>query len=390
MRFLHTSDWHLGKTAQGRDFLAESARVLDEVVRIARDERIDVMLIAGDTFDSFAPGSDAHALFYETLASIVSEGAKVVMIAGNHDDAAQMDALGGIMRRLGVHFVGAVPEFAAESIIRLPSRDGGETAAIAALPWVQERYALRFETLLEGIDKTRRQYREVMEKTVVPSCFKHFPEGAVNIVLGHMLIDGSEIGEGGGERKIHIGQAFAVNASCIPDTASYVALGHVHKRQQIAAGSPTQYCGSLLQLDFGEAEQKKYVNIIEASARAPADVRAVEVTGGRGLRTVRCRIDELASHAGEYGDDYLRVIVSADAPVPSLVEQVRDALPNALKIELERTDEPAAIEATTYRGLTPHELLGRYYTTKNNAEIPEPMLKLFGELYEAEAAHAPA
>jgi exonuclease SbcD len=389
MRFLHTSDWHLGKKAQGRDFLAESAKVLDEVTRIAAEERVDVVLIAGDTFDSFAPGSDAHALFYETLGAIVAEGAHVVMIAGNHDDAPQMDALGGIMRRLGVHFVGAVPERAEDSLITLPSRDGSEAAAIAALPWVQERYALRFETLFAGIDKARSQYRQVME-ALVPRCFAHFPQQTVNIFLSHLLIDGSEIGEGGGERKLHIGQAFAVNASCIPDTAAYVALGHVHKRQQISAGSPAQYCGSLLQLDFGEAGQKKYVNVIEASARAPADVRPIEITGGRGLRTVRCTLAELPSHRSKYGDDYLRVIVSSDAPVPSLLEQVRDVLPSALKIELERTDEPAAIETATYRGLTPHELLARYFRAKNNAEIPEPMLKLFGELYEAEAAHAPA
>ena len=389
MRFLHTSDWHLGRKTQGRDFLAESAKVLGAVTRIAKDERIDVVLIAGDTFDSFAPGSDAQALFYETLGEIIGDGAKVVMIAGNHDDAPQMDAIGGIMRKLGVHFVGAVPDRAEDSIITVPSRDGSETAAIAALPWVQERYALRFETLLEGIDKSRAQYRQVME-ALVPRCFTHFPERAVNVFLGHMLIDGSEIGEGGGERKIHIGQAFAVNASCIPDTAAYVALGHVHKRQQIAAGSPTQYCGSLLQLDFGEAEQKKYVNVVDASARAPADVRAVEIPGGRGLRTVRCTLEELAAHAGKYGDDYLRVIVSSNAPVPSLLEQVRELLPNALKIELERTDEPAAVEAASRRGLTPQELLSRYYNEKHRADIPEPMLKLFGELYEAEAAHASA
>jgi exonuclease SbcD len=389
MRFLHTSDWHLGKRTHGRDFLAESAAVLGEVVRIAKDERVDAVLIAGDTFDTFAPGSDAYALFYETLAAIIGDGAQVVMIAGNHDDAAHIDALGGIMRRLGVHFVGAVPDNIDQSLLTLPSRDGSETASIAALPWVQERLALHFETLFEGIDKSRAQYRKVME-ALVPRCFKQFPGDTVNIFLGHMLIDGSEIGEGGGERKIHIGQAFAVNASCIPDTGSYVALGHVHKRQQIAAGSPTQYCGSLLQLDFGEAQQTKYVNIIDAPVRAPADVRPVEITGGRALRDVRCSLDEITSHGGRYGDDYLRVIVSSDGPAPSLLEQVRDVLPNALKIELIRTDEPAVIEAATRRGLTPHELLARYFREKNNAEMPEPMQMLFGELYEAEAAHASA
>jgi exonuclease SbcD len=389
VRFLHTSDWHLGKKTQGRDFLAESTRVLGEVARIAKDEHVDAVLIAGDTFDTFSPGSDAQSVFYDTLGEIIGDGAKVVMIAGNHDDAPHMDALRGILRKLGVHFVGTVPDEAEQSIVRVASRDGSELAAIAALPWVQERYALRFETLFEGIDKSRVQYRQVME-ALVPRCFQHFPSDTLNVFLGHMLIDGSEIGEGGGERKLHIGHAFAVNAACIPGTAAYVALGHVHKRQQIAAASPTQYSGSLLQLDFGEGEQKKFVNLVDATMRAPADVRAIEITGGRGLRTIRCALDELPSHAGRYGDDYLRVIVSSNAPVPALLEQVRDVLPNALKIELERTDEPTAIEAATRRGLTPHELLGRYYREKHNADIPEPMLKLFGELYEAEASHATA
>jgi len=390
MRLLHTSDWHLGRKIRRESRQQEFERVLGEVTRIVRDERIDAVVIAGDTFDSLSPGADAERLAYETLGEIVRDGAQVIMIAGNHDAPAHMDALTSILRMVGVHTVGSVPEKAEQSLITVPSRDRSEGATFAALPWVPERWVLRFETLFEGADHARTEYRQVME-ALIPRCFSHFPDDTINVFVGHMLIDGSEIGEGGGERKLHIGHNFAVNAACFPATASYVALGHVHKRQQLGAASPAFYCGSLLQLDFGEGGQAKYVNVVEAKHRQPADIRPIEITGGRGLRTVTLDFDELTSHADTYGDDYLRVIIRADRPIPSLLEQVREVLPNALHVSLERSDEPpaAAARATT-RGLAPHELLARYYRQREHADIPDAMVALFNELYEAEAGHAPA
>jgi exonuclease SbcD len=390
MRILHTSDWHLGRKIRRESRQPEFERVLAEVTRIARDEKVDAVVIAGDTFDTLSPGPDAEKLAYETLGEIVRDGAQVVMIAGNHDAPKHMDALTSILRMVGVHAIGSVPDEMTDAVITVPSRDRSETATFVALPWVPERFALHFETLFEGADPARVEYRAVMEGQIA-RCFKLFPSGTVNVFAGHMLIDGSEIGEGGGERKLHIGHAFAVDAACFPATASYIALGHVHKRQQIAAGSPAFYSGSLLQLDFGEGGQKKYVNIIDAKPRQPADIRAIEITGGRGLRTVTLDFDDLASHAGKYGDDYLRMIVRSDRPVPSLFEQVRDALPNALDVALERTDTPddAASSGTTH-GLAPHELLARYYKQKHNGDIPQAMTALFNELYEEEAGHAPA
>jgi len=390
VRFLHTSDWHLGRRVRRASRQPEFERVLAEVVRIARDERVDAVIIAGDTFDSLSPGPDAEKLAYETLGEIVSTGAQVVMIAGNHDAPAHLDALSGILRMVGVHAVGAVPAEAKDSLITLPSRDGSERAAFAALPWVPERIALQFETLFQGIDSARAEYRQVME-ALIPRCFSFFPAGAVNIFVGHMLIDGSEVGEGGGERKLHIGHNFAVNAACFPSTAAYAALGHVHKRQQILAALPLFYAGSLLQLDFGEGGQAKFVNIIDARPGQPADIRDIEINGGRALRTVEFDFGELNAHRDTYGDDYLRVIVRSDRPIPALYEQVLEALPNALDVSLVRTDEPPApAAADSARGLAPHELFARYYEHREKAELPPAMLALFNELYEAETGHAPA
>jgi exonuclease SbcD len=390
VRLLHTSDWHLGRKIRRESRQPEFESVLAEVARIARDERVDVVVIAGDTFDTLSPGPEAEKLAYETLGEIVRDGAQVVMIAGNHDSPHHLDALASILRMAGIHAIGAVPERAEDAIVSVPSRDGAETAAFAALPWVPERMALRFETLFEGVEGARTEYRQVME-ALVPRCYALFSDDTVNVFVGHMLIDGVVIGEGSGERKLHIGHNFAVNAACFPSTASYVALGHVHKRQQIAAASPAFYSGSLLQLDFGEGGQSKYVNLIDARPRQPADVRPIEITGGRRLRTVTLDFDELASHGGRHGDDYLRVIVRAGGPIPSLYEQVREVLPNALEVTLERGDEPAATgAAATTRGLAPHELLARYYRERHGADVPEAMIALFNELYEAEAGHAPA
>src|SRR6266516_6208838 len=112
-----------------------------------------------------------------------------------------------------------------------------------------------------------------------------FVADRVNVVLAHLFTDGAI--PGGGEHQITIGIEYAISPSRLPATASYVALGHVHRPQAVrGAPSPTRYAGSLLQLDFGEREQTKSVTIVEASAGKPAKVREVALSSGRRLLDV--------------------------------------------------------------------------------------------------------
>ncbi len=388
MRFLHTGDWHLGRTIRQRSRHTEFERVLDEVVRIALHERVDAVLIAGDTFDSFSPPADAERLLYETLGRLLREGVQVVAIAGNHDSAPRMDALAGILKLVNMHSVGSPPKQAADAAVRITSH-GGETATVAALPWVPEGRAVEYETLFEAPAAALQQYGARLEAAIARCCEAFSPE-TVNIFLGHMLIDGVTIGEGSGERKLHIGHNFAVKAACFPATAQYVALGHVHRPQEIGAAAPAFYAGSLLQIDFGEGGQRKSVNVVDVKPRRPAEVRTVPVDGARELRTVRCTLDELTSHAGKYGDDYLRVIIHLEGPSPSLYERVLEALPNAVDVTAERKDAaeaPAAGE--TRRGLAPHELFARFYAQREGGEPPRELLARFNRLYD-EASRASA
>jgi exonuclease SbcD len=301
-----------------------------------------------------------------------------------------MDALSGVLRIAGAHCIGAVPKQAADATLAITSRDGNEAATVIALPWVPERYAVEYENLFAGPAAAMQQYAGRLEAAIGQLC-TGFRADTANIFMGHMMIDRAVIADGSGERRLQIGQTFAVKPASLPSTAQYVALGHVHKRQRIGA-APAYYSGSLLQLDFGEAGQEKSVQLIEAHAGLPADVRAIEITGGRRLRDLHVRLDDLAQHAGQYADDYLRVFVELDAPVLSLYDRVREVLPNALDVSFQFTGISEGIEASepARRGLAPDELLARYYRARNHADIAPELLALFNELYAAEVQRAPA
>jgi exonuclease SbcD len=387
MRFLHTSDWHLGRAIRGQSRQGEFERVVLGVADIARRSDVDAVLIAGDIFDTFSPPTDAERLLYEALAMLRGDGISVVMVAGNHDHAARMDALASVLKIAGVYSIGSAPARADAAAIRLPSRDGSETATVVALPWVPERSAVEFETLLGAPNEALQQYAGRLEQAIAHFC-EPFAMSPINVLVAHMLIDGASIDEGGGERKLHIGQAFAVQAQSLPATAQYVALGHIHKPQEMAGPAPAYYSGSLLQLDFGESEQQKYVNVVDIRPRLPASVERVPVEGGRTLRTLRARYADLPSLAGQYGEDFLRVIVELEQPVPSLFEKVRDLLPNALDVQARLPEAlTGAVDQVERKGLAPHELLGRFYASRHGGEIPPAILGLFNELYE-EAARA--
>jgi exonuclease SbcD len=392
MRFLHTGDWHLGRAIGGQPRIDECARVLDEVVAIAKQEHIDAMLIAGDTFDTFSPPSDAQRLLFETLSRLARDGVKVALIAGNHDSAPRIDALATILEIASVYVVGALPADEAYAPLRIASRDGSETATIAAVPWIPEHLTVRYDAIFGPADEALSQYAANMERAL-KFYSSRFTPGEINILLGHMMIDGTSIGEGSGERRLHIGNTFAVPGHLLPATAQYIALGHVHRPQEVA-NSPVAggsfYAGSLLQLDFGEAEQKKSVRVVDIKPRLPADSRAVSITTGTGLRNVRLRLEDLASHSGRYGDDYLRVFVELDGPVKSLFDQVHEVLPNAISVMPVRTDEPQSPATAPRQGLEPHELISRYYRESHASEMPAELVTLFNQLYDEEVERASA
>jgi exonuclease SbcD len=212
------------------------------------------------------------------------------------------------------------------------------------------------------------------------------PATTVNLVLAHLLVDGARVGTG--ERPLHLGRIYGVNPQQLPSTAQYVALGHLHRPQEILAPARTFYAGSLIELDFGEREQDKRVVVFEAKPGRAVAVESVPVTAGRRLRDVSGTLEDLRRLSAAAGRDFLRVRVEADAHVPGLAERVKELLPNAVDVTVDyprvesgrkEADGPARSR------LDPAELFARYYERKNGVPPPAALETLFHAIYEEAA-----
>jgi DNA repair protein SbcD/Mre11 len=384
VRLLHTADWHVGKPLRGRSRMEEYARALEQVARVARDRKVDAVLVAGDIFDSPAPPPEAEKLVYDFLARLVSERIACVLIAGNHDHPKKLGALASLLEGLRIHVRPEVRPPDQGGIVSLASRDGKEEARVAVLPFVPERRVVDACTVMDAEHEWFEEYSKRIEQ-ILAALVKGLPATSVNIVLAHLLVDGARVGTG--ERELHLGQVYGVNPQQLPSTVQYVALGHLHRPQEVLAPAKTRYPGSLIELDFGEQEQEKSVVVLDARPQRPPDIELVPVTAGRRLRTVEGALDDLQRLADERSDDYLRVRVKAEAPTPGLADRVKELLPNALDVTVDHPrDAGAQPERGKGRGkLAPAQLFAAYYEHRNQAPPPKELQQLFDQLHEEAA-----
>jgi len=334
MRFLHTADWHVGKTLQGRSRLDEQEQVAAEIVDIAKRERIDCVLLAGDIFDSPAPTADAQRVVCDALAEIAGAGMAAAIVGGNHDHR-RLAALRNLAARLKIFIRPGAREGDEGGMISYPKN--GEQAKIAMLPWIPEFQIVDSRQIL----RPKNEWNQVYSEYVAARCSrlaKGFAANTINILLAHLFVYGAEAS--GTERPAHVAEAFAVRPDQLP-RAHYIALGHLHKPQEVPASSRCVYAGSPLQLDFGERGQQKRVVIVDARVESPAGVESIPLVSGRKLRDVVTTIDQLASVAGQAGADFLRVVVRARTRIPGLSQRVSAELPNAIAVEQELPATPA-------------------------------------------------
>jgi exonuclease SbcD len=382
VRFLHTADWHVGKPLRGRSRLDEHARALEQVAGIAIDRRVDAVLLAGDVFDSPAPPPEAEKLVYDFFARLLPERIACVVIAGNHDHPRKLGALASLLEGLRIHVRPEVRPPADGGVVRVPSRDGSEEAAVAVLPFVPERKIVDACTVMDAEYKWYEAYSARIEQ-ILAALVKSLPANSVQIVLAHLLVDGARVGTG--ERELHLGQLYGVNPQQLPSSVQYIGLGHLHRPQEILAPARTLYSGSLIELDFGEREQDKRVVVFEAKAGRPASIESVPLTAGRRLRDVAGTLPELQALAPAAGDDFLRVTVKADSPVPGLAERVKELLPNALDITVDHPraeGEGATGDGTGRVRLEPGRLFATYYEHRNGAPPSTELQRLFESLHE--------
>lgn len=278
MRILHTADWHLGRTLEGRSRQGEQEAFVDELCGIVRREAVDLVLIAGDVYDSVNPPSAAEKLFYDALSRL-SEGGRrhVAVIAGNHDSPERLAAAEPLASRHGIVLRG-LPGF---EPLRLGIPSTGEEAVLYALPYPSES---RLGELLSGEaeeEALRSAYSKRIGELVRQACGA-FRKDTVNLLMSHLYVTGGAESEGS-ERPIQVGGAYTVEASALCAGADYIALGHLHRPQMIKAPAPVRYSGSPLAYSFSEAGQAKSVTIVDIAPGGTPAIAEIPLSSGRPL-----------------------------------------------------------------------------------------------------------
>jgi exonuclease SbcD len=382
MRFLHTGDWHVGKTLRGRSRAEEHRQVLSEIAALARDRKVDIVLVAGDLFDNAAPGPESEEIVYRALLDFSRASEWVVVISGNHDNPRRLEAVEPLMRLTNIRVLAKPARPEDGGVLTLQTKVGAAT--IALLPFLSQRSIVKADDLMEKeASQHQGDYAERATRVIEHLCAASPPPSTVQVLLAHAMVYGGVLG--GGERQAHTIFEYSIPATAFPGSLHYAALGHLHRAQKLPAACPAWYSGSPLQLDFGETDDVKSVNVIEAEPDTPAEVETVPLSSGRRLRRVKGSLTEIERLAGELGDAYLRVEVQAD-PRPGLADKVREILPHAVDVVIASgAREPGQPEPERRLGRSPRELFSEYLKEKGADD--SRVRALFDELLDE--VHAP-
>lgn len=405
MRLFHTSDWHLGQNLHGQERDFEHACFLDWLLRQLAQHTPDVLLIAGDIFDTVNPPVKAQERLYDFIVSAHEQQPllTIVMIAGNHDSGSRIELPAPLMRRLRTHALGRVlwlddGQLDAERLlIPLPDASGGIVGWCLALPFLRPAEV----TGAHLGDNYLRGIGQVHEWLIAAANAKRQP-GQALIAISHAHMAGGSVSEDS-ERSLIIGNAEALPASLFGPSISYVALGHLHKPQKVNGEERIRYSGSPIPLSFSEIGYQHQILDIELEGETLLRVeprlipRAVNLQrlGPAPLAEVLGQLAELPNIdllADIHRQPWLEVRVRLDEPQPDLRQQVETALQGKavrlVRIAAEyagngnREGSDDGKQLIELDQLTPQELFSRAWKENYGSEVDEQTLKDFAVLLQ--------
>lgn len=401
MKILHTADWHLGKRLDRFSRLEEQISVMNEIIEIADEQKVDMVIVAGDLFDNFNPSVEAVELFYKTLKRLSNNGKRpVIAIAGNHDSPYLIDAPDPLARECGIILIGhpqaKIQKFELENFKIINSQEG-----FLELKLNQFEYPIRLiHTAYANEVRLKQYFGEEKEKALNETLAEHWKtiadkfcdENGVNILTTHSYMNkrgAALLEEPEGEKPIKIGNADMVYSDAIPNQIQYTALGHLHGFRNIGTEQkPVIYSSSPLCYSFSEAGQTKYVSIIDAKPNQNISFEKIELKSGRQLvRKSFDTIDETVAWLTENPNTLIELTIESDSFLKAedrkRIFQSHDGIiyliPKVKNIENQKT-EIAEIDIT--KDLEP--LFIDYFKSKNaNQEPNEELMQLLQEIKNA-------
>jgi len=404
MRFLHTADLHIGRGLEQHSRADEQHAVLQEICNIAEREAIDLVLIAGDVFDSFIPPAWAEREFYHFVEEISAGGKRaVVVIAGNHDQPERLAAAAELAAHRGIYLLGypgtAFAEQAAHGPVNLEEEGyvmhlrlaNGERVHIAALPYLSEaRLQELFVQDFADDASTAADYAACLRRYF--QLFEgEFSADEANLVIAHLFVLGGMVSDSERPLAMQVGGSFSVGADVFPEGADYIALGHLHRPQHLRAACPCWYAGSPLAYSFSECDQTKSVIVGEVTVTdgmKHCTAQAVPLQAGRPLTRWNCPSYEDALKRAE--DPLLRemwVEMRIELEAPLTGEQIaalRQAHPHITSIQpvYKQVGEEESAEREAELNIL--ERFALFVKQNEGAEADEALLAAFSDLLNEE------
>ena len=383
MKILHTSDWHIGKRLAGKERLDEQCAVLNEIAEICGREGVDLVLVAGDIFDTYLPSSKAENLFYSAVKKIAGKDRCVLAISGNHDDNVRLTAACALAEEQGIYLYGNQPhvpmtggeravcavEAGPEHIVFRGRK--GDLVYVNVLPYPNEaRLGEENDPDESFLEKMRRwmERGQAYNTKALPSVF-----------LSHLFVAGGSVSEG--EREIDLGGARAVPLDLLPK-CDYTALGHLHKRQRLRDN--VYYSGSLLQYSFDEANIPKSVAILKTEGDKVVFEKEVPLTSGRKLvRLEAAGAEQALALLRRYENAFVELTLHLNAPLTAQetlsLREANEGLVSLIVRTQTAVDAPEIVRSA----LSSEELFVEYYKSvygePPSDELKEAFLELLGE-----------
>lgn len=401
MRILHTADWHLGKSLEKRSRIDEQRKFLDDFIEVAKENNIDLVIIAGDIYDSSNPPAIAEKMFYDTLKKISDNGKRLILIiAGNHDNPERLVASAPLAREHGIIMIGTLKtiidtgNYGRHKIINsgegfIEIEINGEKAIILTVPYLSEKRLN--EVLYKDMDSDEDRIKSYSDRvfSLFDSLKDNYREDTINLLVSHLYAMGSE--EGGSERSIQLGGSYIVNCDCFPKEAQYVALGHVHKPQLVpGTNKKARYSGSPIHYNKKEVSYNKKCFVIDVKANEEANVKEVYFKVYKPIEIWKCEnFDDALLKCKENKDRecwvYLEIKVDRymrEDEIKKLKELKKDILEITPIIENIHRDDESAISLSEKSF---EELFIDFYKKERMGEPDKEIIDLFLNLvYEEE------
>lgn len=400
MRILHTADWHIGKTLEGRDRLPEQEQFVEELVDICEREAVDLILMAGDVYQTANPSAAAEELFYYAMDRLSANGKRgIVVISGNHDNPDRLVAASPLAYRHGIVLIGRPHE----EIIWAPSHSPDRVqilqagpswlemkvpgcdhhAVIAALPYPSEARLRQLLTQSTEDAELRKEYNAQVA-AIFEQLAAHYREDTVNLAMSHLYVQGGQMSDS--EHQIQVGGAYSVDPQCFPAQAQYVALGHLHRPQTVHSSPvPTRYSGSPLAYSFSEHNHKKSVVLLDVEPGKPAQITEIPLSSGKplvkwvateGISQVRAWVKE-----GKDANAWIDLTIHVERPLAldeiQLLRSIHAGIVNIWPIlpDMQRSETEYEL-----RSLSDEQMFIRFYEREKGVTPDFEMIRLFLEL----------